>query len=160
MDLGRNLDFVGYYIDASIIHYNFAPACWALQPSPAMQAEVTEWCVRRAHRVMAHRRGRPPPPPAGLGGATFACRYQEAVLDQLPANFSWTPATRVVGVHVRRGDFVSSDRKGVLAKGYFLDSWTMLRYAAVSRKTSGSLVPCLLRGGGGGGGWVAARACL
>ncbi len=53
-------------------------------------------------------------------------RYQSEFFGQIPANYTWNEHTRVVSVHVRRGDFIKSANKGVLSPEYYAESWALL----------------------------------
>lgn len=53
--------------------------------------------------------------------------YKDGFLGHIQSNYTLNKHTRVVGVHVRRGDYLKSNNKGVLTAEYYLEGWHMLR---------------------------------
>ena len=97
---GNNVMLSNYGIYGTVAHYNRDPVCWALQPTPAMQAETMDW-------------------------------YRGVFFAGLPPTYTWSAHTRVVSVHVRRGDFLKSNSKGVLSRESSAEAWAMLLCAAL-----------------------------
>lgn len=68
--------------------------------------------------------------------------YNEEFISILQQNYTFNPKTRVVSVHIRRGDFLKSGNKGVLTANYYLQGWHMLRCVRTGAGAYGFLILC------------------